>query len=102
MACIYFWVWLLSVDKKIQANCGMYLFLWYELMKFDKKIHARSGLISKRVELHTVKIRIMKCFPQSKKFKGFSAQNLWRMKQFYETYCNADEKLAPLVREISW
>ncbi len=24
------------------------------------------------------------------------------MKQFYETYCNADEKLAPLVREISW
>lgn len=34
--------------------------------------------------------------------KGFSAQNLWRMKQFYETYCNADEKLAPLVREISW
>ena len=34
--------------------------------------------------------------------KGFSAQNLWRMKQFYETYCDADEKLAPLVREISW
>ena len=30
--------------------------------------------------------------------KGFSAQNLWRMKQFYETYHNADEKLSPLVR----
>jgi len=33
--------------------------------------------------------------------KGFSASNIWRMRQFYETY-NNDEKLAPLVREISW
>lgn len=32
---------------------------------------------------------------------GFSAQNLWRMKQFYETYCE-NEKLSPLVREITW
>lgn len=32
---------------------------------------------------------------------GFSAQNIWRMKQFYETY-NGNEKLSPLVREISW
>ena len=33
--------------------------------------------------------------------KGFSAQNIWRMKQFYETY-HANEKLSPLVREIPW
>lgn len=33
--------------------------------------------------------------------KGFSAQNLWRMKQFYETYKD-EPKLAPLGREISW
>jgi predicted nuclease of restriction endonuclease-like (RecB) superfamily len=33
--------------------------------------------------------------------KGFSAQNIWRMKQFYETYCD-NKKLSPLVREISW
>jgi predicted nuclease of restriction endonuclease-like (RecB) superfamily len=33
--------------------------------------------------------------------KGFSAQNIWRMKQFYETY-HKNEKLSPLVREISW
>lgn len=32
---------------------------------------------------------------------GFSAQNIWRMKQFYETYCG-NEKLSPLVREIAW
>lgn len=33
--------------------------------------------------------------------KGFSAQNIWRMKQFYETYRD-NEKLSPLVREVSW
>lgn len=33
--------------------------------------------------------------------KGFSPQNLWRMKQFYETY-NKNEKLSALVRELSW
>src|SRR5574344_2364038 len=33
--------------------------------------------------------------------KGFSAQNLWRMKQFYEVYAG-NEKLSALLREISW
>ncbi|MCD6492564.1 MAG: DUF1016 family protein, partial [Archaeoglobaceae archaeon] len=33
--------------------------------------------------------------------KGFSIQNLWRMKQMYETYKDY-EKLSPLVRELSW
>jgi predicted nuclease of restriction endonuclease-like (RecB) superfamily len=33
--------------------------------------------------------------------KGFSPQNIWRMKQFYETY-NDNEKLSTLSREISW
>lgn len=33
--------------------------------------------------------------------RGFSAQNLWRMGQFYSAYA-ADEKLSPLVREIGW
>ena len=33
--------------------------------------------------------------------KGFSSQNLWRMKQFYEAYYT-NPKLPPLVREISW
>lgn len=32
---------------------------------------------------------------------GFSASNLWRMKAFFEMYAGS-EKLAPLVREISW
>jgi predicted nuclease of restriction endonuclease-like (RecB) superfamily len=33
--------------------------------------------------------------------KGFSDKNIWRMKQFYETYRDFP-KLSPLVREISW
>ena len=33
--------------------------------------------------------------------RGFSVQNLWRMRQFYETYRH-QPKLSPLVRELSW
>ena len=33
--------------------------------------------------------------------KGFSDKNLWRMKQFYETY-QGDEKLSTLCRELPW
>ncbi len=33
--------------------------------------------------------------------KGFTRRNLFRMRQFYETYRN-DKKVAPLVRELSW
>ena len=33
--------------------------------------------------------------------KGFSDKNIWRMKQFYETYKDFP-KLSALVREISW
>lgn len=34
--------------------------------------------------------------------KGFSSKNLWRMKQFYETYHDVDTKLSSMMREISW
>jgi predicted nuclease of restriction endonuclease-like (RecB) superfamily len=33
--------------------------------------------------------------------KGFSPSNIWRMRQFYETYRD-DEKLATLSRELTW
>lgn len=33
--------------------------------------------------------------------QGFSAQNLWRMKQFYQIYAD-DKFLSPMVREIGW
>jgi predicted nuclease of restriction endonuclease-like (RecB) superfamily len=38
---------------------------------------------------------------QDPELKGFSDKNLWRMKQFFETY-QGDEKLSPLVRELPW
>ena len=34
--------------------------------------------------------------------RGFSASNLWRMRQFYETWKDAPEKLVTLSRELSW
>jgi predicted nuclease of restriction endonuclease-like (RecB) superfamily len=33
--------------------------------------------------------------------RGFSSQNLWRMRQFYETY-RQEPKLSPLVRVLPW
>ncbi len=33
--------------------------------------------------------------------KGLSVQNIWRMKRFYETYCN-NEKLSLLVKQVPW
>jgi predicted nuclease of restriction endonuclease-like (RecB) superfamily len=33
--------------------------------------------------------------------RGFSAQNIWRMKQFYETYKD-NQILSALLRELSW
>lgn len=33
--------------------------------------------------------------------RGFSASNIWRMRQFFDTY-GADSILAPLVRELPW
>src|ERR1700751_2326381 len=38
---------------------------------------------------------------QGPDLKGFSASNLWRMKQFYEAYRD-ESKLAPLVRLLPW
>ena len=34
--------------------------------------------------------------------RGFSAQNLWRMRQFYVAYPAKDEKLSTLLRELPW
>ena len=43
-------------------------------------------------------IHIRERFPG---IRGFSSQNLWRMRQFYEAYRN-DEKLSTLLRELPW
>ena len=33
--------------------------------------------------------------------RGFSVQNLWRMRQLFDTY-RGDKKLSPLVRDLPW
>jgi len=48
--------------------------------------------------VETLSQDLKKEFPD---MKGFSAQNLWRMKQVYETYRNRI-KLSTLLREIPW
>ena len=33
--------------------------------------------------------------------RGFTLSSLFRMRQFYQTYCG-EEKVAPLVRQLPW
>ncbi|OFY92575.1 MAG: hypothetical protein A3K10_13305 [Bacteroidetes bacterium RIFCSPLOWO2_12_FULL_31_6] len=62
--------------------------------------------ISKKLELsewgESIVIELAKHILQNEPdIKGFSDKNLWRMKQFYETYKELP-KLSTLLREISW
>ncbi len=62
--------------------------------------------ISKKLELaewgDSVVTELAKYIQQNEPdIKGFSDKNLWRMKQFFETY-KAFPKLSTLLREISW
>jgi predicted nuclease of restriction endonuclease-like (RecB) superfamily len=62
--------------------------------------------ISKRIELSewgdSIVSELAKYIQQNEpELKGFSDKNLWRMRQFYETYRNFP-KLSTLLREISW
>ena len=65
-----------------------------------------GAYISKRIETEewgrSVVERLSKHIERNEpELKGFSSQNLWRMKQFYEAYKDYP-KLSPLVREVSW
>ena len=65
-----------------------------------------GGYVSKKVYVDNWGKSIVKDFADFMQInypdiKGFSASNIWRMRQFYETYSD-NKKLAPLVREISW
>jgi len=62
--------------------------------------------ISKKVELSEWGQSVVKELSQyiqtnEPDIKGFSDKNLWRMKQFYETY-KGFPKISTLLREISW
>lgn len=74
-----------------------------ELIKLYWEI---GNYISTRIEneewgksvVSNLAIYLQKTLPDS---TGYSAQNLWRMKQFYETY-HKYPKLSTLLRELGW
>lgn len=61
-----------------------------------------SNKITKSEWGDSVVLELAKHIQQSEpEIKGFSDKNIWRMKQFYETYKDFP-KLSTLLREISW
>ncbi|MEF9477289.1 PDDEXK nuclease domain-containing protein [Chryseobacterium sp. 1B4] len=65
-----------------------------------------SEYISKKIELSEWEQSVVKELAQyiqanEPEIKGFSDKNLWRMKQFYESY-KEFPKISTLLREISW
>ncbi|MDR2547294.1 MAG: PDDEXK nuclease domain-containing protein [Lachnospiraceae bacterium] len=70
--------------------------MYWEVGKYicDKVLFAKWGKSIVKEFSHFIQ-------SNNPEINGFSASNIWRMKQFYETYAK-NEKLAPLVREINW
>jgi predicted nuclease of restriction endonuclease-like (RecB) superfamily len=65
-----------------------------------------GAYISRRIDAEgwgqgTVKALAGRIAQRRPNARGFSAQNLWRMRQFYETY-RGQPKLSALLRELSW
>lgn len=87
-----------TTRKKVMrlANAALVSLYWQVGQYISEKIKTSEWGDSVIEELAK---HIAKTEPE---LKGFSMQNLWRMKQFYETYSQADEKLSTLLREISW
>ena len=80
---------LVSVNKELinlYWNIGAYISKEVERQIWGKSVVQELALFIQKNEQES---------------KGFSDKNLWRMKQFYETYKD-NEKLSALLREISW
>lgn len=88
---------IISARQKVYRTVNKHLVELY--LNIGKSIYEKIE-ISKWGEgiIERLSNDLQKQFPD---MKGFSAQNLWRMKQLYETYKD-NEKLSPLVRELSW
>ena len=80
---------LVSVNKELinlYWNIGAYISKEVERQIWGKSVVQELALFIQKNEQES---------------KGFSDKNLWRMKQFYETYKD-NEKLSAMLREISW
>ena len=85
-----------SKNKALKSLNTILVDLYWEIGKYvSKKIVNSEWGKSVVKELSEY---IQKSEPE---MKGFSHQNIWRMKQFYEYY-EKMPKLSPLVRKISW
>ena len=85
-----------SREKAIRAVNSELINLYWDIGEY----------ITKKIEQaewgDSVVFELSKYIQQNEpEIKGFSDKNIWRMKQFYETYKDFP-KLSPLVREISW
>lgn len=85
-----------SQSKAIKAVNTELMNLYWRIGKY----------ISSRIETSEWGQSVVKelaCFikQHEPELKGFSDKNLWRMKQFYETY-RSNERLSALTRELSW
>ena len=78
-----------AVNKQLLA---LYLFIGQQVYEKAELSQWGQGIVKQLSK------DLQKAFPD---IKGFSKQNLWRMKQMYETYKDTP-KLSPLVRELPW
>ena len=77
------------------VNSGL-INLYWELGEYITKKTDSDGWGKSTVQELAIFIQ-----KQEPELKGFSDKNLWRMKQFYDTYKDSP-KLSALLREISW
>ena len=85
-----------SKARAIKAVNAEMIEMYWQIGKYISKKAANDGWGKSVVQDFTNFLKQM--YPSA---SGFSSQNIWRMKQFYETYKH-NEKLSPLVREITW
>ena len=84
-----------QIKAAVKVNAEQLRFNWQlgcDLVVRKAEERWGSGVVEQ------VSLDLQAAFPES---KGFSAANLWRMKQWYLFYSEADEKLAQLARELN-
>ena len=83
-----------QIKAAVKVNAEQLLFNWQlgrDLVMRKAEERWGSGVVEQ------VSLDLQSAFPES---KGFSAANLWRMKQWYLFYSSSAEKLAQVAREF--
>ena len=86
-----------------QAQARAYRAINYELVSMYWDVGAYISDKAKIEGWGRAVVRTFSAWVQQQRpgLRGFSPQNVWRMKQFFETYARKD-RLATLVRETTW